>query len=697
MSARMNVPVASVSNRFPHHRVRWLAPICVLVCSPAFAQVPNTQNCEPEWIADLPPTDDMRDVVLVGTIAYVASSSAGLQIFDVSDLTAPSPLGSYDTPGNAIGLDVVGSIVYVADEAAGMQIIDVTDPTAPRLLATYDTPGAANDITIDGTTAYIADGDKGFHLVDITIPTSPSLLGSKDTAGFPLNIEVVGTDIFVADGVFGLASFDTSNPLAMTNYTFFDPGGVTRDVAVKGDYAYFVTANVRGELHIVDVSDPDSFVFIDTIQFDVDDDPWKLDIQGDTLYATFQTEGFMVFDISDPLNVTEIHQLWANAAIRAVSVDGDRGIVTDTSLGLRTVDLFTTPSTSFNGITPTTGIARIGNTVYWLESNQLVAHDMSDPSSPVWLGSVTLSSTPSQFVVDGDRAYALSSDAFLTIEIGDPTSMLETHAYSTLASGLTHEDIAVAGNRAATFAHHTDDGHDYAHFFDLSPTGEFTETGTYIVPFPRTIRDVEVYGDFLAISRDGANGLTLDISDPGNVTDASHFSIAQSAHIYKRHNYIFTRTSLASTGVRIIDISNPSVPVTLGQLENAIGPGAILGTTAFVKDVSTERLEIFDVSNLTTPVWIGSECFHQSTHEPFVVGHLYAASPGPGISVMDLTHLSSLFPPPADLNGDGIVNGADLGQLLGDWGPGLSPADLNNDGTVDGADLGLLLGSWGVI
>lgn len=53
-------------------------------------------------------------------------------------------------------------------------------------------------------------------------------------------------------------------------------------------------------------------------------------------------------------------------------------------------------------------------------------------------------------------------------------------------------------------------------------------------------------------------------------------------------------------------------------------------------------------------------------------------------------------PCPADLNGDGAVNGADLGLMLGAWGacPGCA-ADLNADGVVNGADLGLLLGSWG--
>lgn len=49
---------------------------------------------------------------------------------------------------------------------------------------------------------------------------------------------------------------------------------------------------------------------------------------------------------------------------------------------------------------------------------------------------------------------------------------------------------------------------------------------------------------------------------------------------------------------------------------------------------------------------------------------------------------------PGDLNGDGVVNGADLGILLGGWGARGS-TDLDGNGTTDGADLGILLGGWG--
>ena len=70
----------------------------------------------------------------------------------------------------------------------------------------------------------------------------------------------------------------------------------------------------------------------------------------------------------------------------------------------------------------------------------------------------------------------------------------------------------------------------------------------------------------------------------------------------------------------------------------------------------------------------------------------------PIVCALDYGRLSCCV---ADLNFDGMVNGADLGVLLGAWGsivstnPGQQSPDLNGDGVVNGADLGILLGSWG--
>jgi hypothetical protein len=48
-----------------------------------------------------------------------------------------------------------------------------------------------------------------------------------------------------------------------------------------------------------------------------------------------------------------------------------------------------------------------------------------------------------------------------------------------------------------------------------------------------------------------------------------------------------------------------------------------------------------------------------------------------------------------DINADGVVDGADLGELLASWGACESClADLDGDGDVGGSDLGLLLAAW---
>jgi len=49
----------------------------------------------------------------------------------------------------------------------------------------------------------------------------------------------------------------------------------------------------------------------------------------------------------------------------------------------------------------------------------------------------------------------------------------------------------------------------------------------------------------------------------------------------------------------------------------------------------------------------------------------------------------------SDINGDGVVDTADLGILIAQFGTAAPVADLNNDNVVDTADLGILIGAFG--
>jgi hypothetical protein len=50
---------------------------------------------------------------------------------------------------------------------------------------------------------------------------------------------------------------------------------------------------------------------------------------------------------------------------------------------------------------------------------------------------------------------------------------------------------------------------------------------------------------------------------------------------------------------------------------------------------------------------------------------------------------------PGDVNGDHVVDGADLAEILGTWGTNNPAADLDGDGVVAGSDLSIALGHWG--
>jgi hypothetical protein len=104
-------------------------------------------------------------------------------------------------------------------------------------------------------------------------------------------------------------------------------------------------------------------------------------------------------------------------------------------------------------------------------------------------------------------------------------------------------------------------------------------------------------------------------------------------------------------------------------------------------------------------VFAGGNVLSQSAVDN--VEHLYVRGLQPGSYVLSVTRDDSqsisagaavawFIDVPAvlgDLDGNGLVNGADLGLLLGAWGTA-GPGDLNGDGIVNGADLGLLLGAW---
>lgn len=77
----------------------------------------------------------------------------------------------------------------------------------------------------------------------------------------------------------------------------------------------------------------------------------------------------------------------------------------------------------------------------------------------------------------------------------------------------------------------------------------------------------------------------------------------------------------------------------------------------------------------------------------FVARDLTNAVVEAGVDDVRISSLICIPPNPGDVNGDGVVNGADITFILGQWGTS-GPGDLDGSGTVDGGDITIVLGNW---
>ncbi|MBK9247531.1 MAG: T9SS type A sorting domain-containing protein [Ignavibacteria bacterium] len=113
---------------------------------------------------------------------YVANKEAGLKVYEITALTAPTLLAT--VPTSALGnLDVMhltqnGNFLYLAlgnsftnPQQGGMAIIDVTTPAQPVVMDYFIVPGSSSGggiVKTEGTIAYLGAMQSGLVVLDVT-------------------------------------------------------------------------------------------------------------------------------------------------------------------------------------------------------------------------------------------------------------------------------------------------------------------------------------------------------------------------------------------------------------------------------------------------------------------------------------------------------------------------------------------------
>ena len=537
---------------------------------------------------------EARCVAISGDHAFVADSSFGLHVVDISDPAHPTLAGSYDTPGTAFGVAVSGDHAFVADYGSGLQVIDISDPANPTAVGNCATGGFAYDVAVSGDLAFVADGWSGLRVIDISHPTNPTLAGTYVTTAFAYDVAVSGDHAFVAGDWSGLQVIDISNPANPSLAGSYDTPGMAYGVAVSGDQA-FVADKFSG-LQVIDISDPANPTFAGSC--DTPGEARRVAVSGDHAFVTDYGSGLQVIDISDPANPTLAGTCDTPGIALGAAVSGDRAFVADHSSGLQVIEISKVTNPALVGTYDTPGIARgvavSGDYAFVTDlAAGLQVIDINDPTNPLLAGNCATPGNVWGVAVWGDNAYLAAHDfGFLVIDIGD----------------LTNPSIV----------------------------------GTCSVPYAR---GVAVSGNHAFVADDGSGGglRVIDISNPTNPIIVGLYNTGYGLNCVA----VSGNNAYAVNGelFHVLNISDPANPMLVGfSGEPGYGLGvAVSGNHAYVADAYNGLL-VFDISNSTNPVLVGScrtlgwaSGVTVSGDRAFVADGIFLGDENPGLTVIDIS------------------------------------------------------------
>ena len=137
-------------------------------------------------LATLDTPGTIRDLVLDGTIAYVADAIGGVRVIDVANPLAPAELASLPPVqlGNVQAVYLDGDRLYTAESSGGVGVIDVANPASPVRLGRVTGMSQVLDVVAAGDHAYaVSNVGPGFYVIDVSVPATPVVVASLGATG----------------------------------------------------------------------------------------------------------------------------------------------------------------------------------------------------------------------------------------------------------------------------------------------------------------------------------------------------------------------------------------------------------------------------------------------------------------------------------------------------------------------------------
>ena len=434
--------------------------------------------------------------------------------------------------------------------------------------------GVAQAVVADGIRAYLGNGAE-LTILDLVDPSNPAVLGTLDL-----------------------------------------PYGIMT-LALDGDRIYAAT---RHHIHVIDVSVPSTPNLLGSLERS--EVKYRMSASG-SLLCYVSSSHVVVVDVSDPSNPM-VAGTWSDGWPADVELVGDHAFVAAGGF-LRTIDLSDpTAPTQVGSLDSITGeLARSGDLLF-AASNSLKIINIANPATPA-LVSNSPSLGGSDVAVAGDFVY-LANSGLDVVDVSNPASPSWTGFWDwNQGVGQVASVAAIDGHGLATT--------NYSGLRVVDATTPTAPVEIASVDSPGLSPAVAYADGVLAVTQANRGLRTLNVSDP---TSPTELAILDLGWLVDGVDVVGDRAYVVGTYFWVVDISDPTTPVLLGETHFSGFDVEVVGTTAYVAALSRGLVTV-DVTDPAFPSEIGNLDFGTSEYEHIdVVGDI-AVLRGPTIEVVDVS------------------------------------------------------------
>ena len=294
-----------------------------------------TDPNDPIHIIDFSSGINIQDLAINGTIGYLAATDAGLLCINLTKITAPEIIFTYNYYLGDYTTDVYleGSSVYFYDN--GLHRLDVNNLSSPKILGSYYIYTPISDFCVSQSIIYLTVQNLGLYIVNFANPELPELLFVMYSQGVARHLWINDDIAVIANGETGLFILNISNPnnpiqISQVSYFALNPYRV-----IGSEKALYVLSN--DDLFVISISDITQPFIVGSIQLEaVGGD---LLLNGDYLFVTVYSSGCVIFDITNPLEPIQLPTLAGGYTLTGVAIRGNYVFVTTTRSGILVYNL----------------------------------------------------------------------------------------------------------------------------------------------------------------------------------------------------------------------------------------------------------------------------------------------------------------------------------------------------------------------